>query len=63
MPQMVERRTVFGRARKQISQTLVVEDALEPTAPAAELLLVSTALPRDEFNDAYEDDDDDFELR
>ena len=83
MPQMLERRTVFGRARKQISQTLVVEDALQPTAPAAELLLVtapaadpllvsapaaepllaSRALPRDEFNDAYEDDDDDFELR
>ena len=56
--------------RQQISQMLVVDEdeqstALLPTAPFTEPLLVTVALPRDEFNDAYEDDDDDddFELR
>jgi len=54
--------------RQQISHMLVVDkgeqsSALQPTAPFSEPLLVRVALPRDEFNDAYEDDDDDFELR
>jgi len=60
--------TLFGNVRQQISHMLVVDkgeqsSALQPTAPFSEPLLVRVALPRDEFNDAYEDDDDDFELR
>jgi len=43
--------------------TVPFTELLLASTPAAEPLLVTTALPRDDVSDAYEDEDAVFELR